>query len=419
MHRIFFSIYDLIYAIGLIFSLPFYGKRLFGKDGRFHDFLERLGIYCTEIKILKNHNIWIHAVSIGELLAIIPLINEISKKFSDRQIVVSCTSRTGRIIAEQKLSHHIIKIFLPFDFSFATRKAVFAIKPEIFISVETEIWPNLFFELKRKNIPVLVLNGRLSRKSFVRYRAFRLIMRNIMNMVDCFVMRSPSDAERLLKLGVPDEKVLVSKSIKFDHVYQLSLILNPENNSDRKIVIFGSIHKAEEPHVVHICKKILDRYKDVVIVIAPRALEKTSIYHILETEGIQYDVFSSSKHEKRVLVLDRYGVLTEFYKKCRVAFVGGSLVPAGGQNPIEPLAFKKPVIYGKFHWDFEQEWEMILRAGAGIEVGSFDQLYEKLVFLLDNPEICKEMGEKGFNVIVENKGATEQMLKVVEKFLSN
>lgn len=418
MPYIFFMIYDLIYATGLILSMPFFRKRLFGKDRHFHDFLERLGIYDTaELKIQHDRNIWIHAVSIGELLAIIPLINQISQKFKDRQITISCVSRTGRIIAEQKLAKDINKIFLPFDFSFTTRKAVCSIRPEIFISVETEIWPNLFFALKRRNVPILVLNGRMSRKSFIGYSAFKFIIRNIMDMVDCFIMRSESDAKLFLKLGVTREKVIVSKSIKFDHAYQLSMMLNPEKSGCQKIIVFGSIHRAEEPGIAEICKKILNRYKNILIVIVPRALDRTNIYHTLKTNGIQYEVLSSSNGKARVLVVDRYGVLTDFYRKCDVAFVGGSLVPAGGQNPIEPLAFKKPVIYGNLHWDFEQEWKMVLKAGAGIEVGSFDELYEILIFLLDNPDICKNMGDAGFNVIVDNKGAVDQMFKVVEKFL--
>ncbi len=253
---------------------------------------------------------------------------------------------------------------MPFDFFFATRKAISTVKPELFISVETEIWPNLFSALKRRNVPIMVLNGRISRKSFIRYSAFIFIIRNIMNMVDCYVMRSDSDASLILKLGVPEEKVIISKSVKFDQAYQLSMNSNSEKAGQQKIIVFGSVHRAEEQKIVEICKKLLGKYEDILVVIAPRALDRTNIYYMLKAEGIQYESLSSANGKARVLIVDRYGVLTEFYNKCDVAFVGGSLVPAGGQNPIEPLAFKKPVIYGKFHWDFEQEWEKVLEAGC-------------------------------------------------------
>lgn len=404
--------YDVIYGIGLCILLPFFWKRLFGRDKVYHDFLERLGVYKLKPVKLKKR-IWIHTVSIGELLASLPLIFEIHKRFKGRQIVVSCVSRTGRIVAEQRLPEDIDKVFLPFDFSFSVFRAISKIRPEIFISIETEIWPNLFTWLKKHNVPIIILNGRISERSFKRYSAFRFFLRNIFNMVDFFVMRSQVDAIRIAKLGVNSKKFFVSKSIKFDQAYQLS---QKEVTSSRTIV-FGSIHKGEEEPVSDIVRKILARHNDVSIVIVPRALDRTNIFQVLNLKGIKYEKLSDSKGNKRVLVVDSYGLLTEFYRSCCMAFVGGSLVPAGGQNPIEPVAFRKVVLYGKFHWDFEQEWKKIVEAGGGIEVDSFDQLYEKIEFLLNNPEICKKMGEAGFRAILENKGATEEMLNIIKKYI--
>ncbi len=409
-------LYDTIYGIGLFLSLPVFGRRLFGRDKRYHDFLERCGIYDKEVLTkLRKSNIWIHTVSIGELLASLPLIQRISQEFKDRQIVVSCVSRAGRFVAHQKLSDNIIKIFLPFDFSLTVRNAITTIKPEIFISVETEIWPNLFINLKRYKSSILILNGRISESSFKKYSFFKFILRHILNTVDCFIMRSEKDASRIEKLGVSNKKIVVSRSTKFDQAYQLSKIAAEQFNS--KIIVFGSIHRGEEEPVVEIIKKLLTGYRDISFVIVPRALDRTNIYQILRQKNIQYEKLSSSTGKARVLIVDKYGLLTEFYRRCDIAFVGGSLVPAGGQNPIEPLAFKKVVIYGKFHWDFEQEWKKIIDAGGGLEVGSFEELYKTMEFLLNNPTTCRKMGEAGFRVILENMGATDEIIKIIGQYL--
>lgn len=420
MTYIFAAIYDVVYKIGLLCSLPIFGKRLFGRDGKYHDFFQRCGIYDREIisRVKQKKIIWIHTVSIGELLASLPLIGEISSKFSNYSVIVSCVSRTGRLIAEEKLPEDIIKIFLPFDFSLTVELAMMKLNPEIFISIETEIWPNLFRVLKRKNIPIIILNGRISQRSFKRYLSVKFLIKRIISSVDLFVMRSRADAERIILLGAEKKKVSVTKSIKFDQAYYLSLSKkSPEiEKFNGPTVVFGSIHRGEEQGVVEIASKIIEKYRDINIVIVPRALDRTNIFNLLEERGLLFERFSSKKTSK-FLVVDRYGVLTEFYRICDIAYVGGALVPAGGQNPLEPLAFKKPVIYGKFHWDFEEEWDLILKAEAGFEVNSFDECLEKIEFLLNNPEICSKMGESGYKMIYENKGATAQMLELVENRL--
>ncbi len=189
----------------------------------------------------------------------------------------------------------------------------------------------------------------------------------------------------------------------------------------QKMIVFGSIHRGEERHVADIIDRILKKFNDVEVVIAPRSLDKTNIYSVLRSFDIQYTRVSylNSNKTGKVLIVDRYGVLTEFYRKCMMAFVGGSLVPAGGQNPIEPAAFKKVVIYGKFNWDFEEEWKRIKEAGGGFEVNSFEELFEKIKFLLEKPDICIKMGEAAFKVVMENKGATEEMFNFLLGYIKN
>ncbi len=417
MKYILWTFYDILYATGLFISLPFYGRRFFGRDGKFHDFLERFAIYDDKtIFPQQKRSIWIHAVSIGELLASFSLIEELSVRFKDRRLILSCVSRSARTIAEEKLSENTIKIFLPFDFSVVVDAAVRKWKPGIFVSIEAEIWPNLFRTLKDHDTPIVILNGRISEKSFRAYSSFRIFLKKTIGSVDCFIMRGQKDAENIIKLGADEKRVFVAGSMKFDYAYRLSEGYIPEKKE--RTVVFGSIHRGEEEQIAEITGDILEKYDDVNVVVVPRALDRTNIYQILRQKNIRFERYSQNSGRSRVLVVDRYGVLTDFYSKCEFAFVGGSLVPAGGQNPIEPLAFRKPVIYGKFHEDFEEEWAKILEAGAGFEVRSFEELSEKVKFLLDNPQISRSMGEAGYRVILDNKGRISKIIRILEGYFN-
>ena len=412
MKYIFWTLYDFLYAAVLICSMPFFGTRFFGRDKKYHDFLERFAVYDN---IPSKKNIWIHTVSIGELLAAFPFIEQISIRFKDIPITLSCVSRSARAIAEEKLPTNIIKIFLPFDFSFVVERSIKRLKPCIFVSIETEIWPNLFRILKKHHTPIIILNGRISEKSFRIYSKFKILLRRILCHVDCFIMKSGKDAENIIKLGADKKRVFIAGSMKFDYAYLLSL--NYVCRHPHKTIVFGSIHPGEEEPIAGIIEHIINKYKDVNVVIVPRSLDKTNIYQILRKRNISFERFSQNKKQSRVLIVDKYGVLTDCYKNCAFAFVGGSLVPAGGQNPIEPLAFRKPVIYGNFHEDFDLEWKKICDAGAGFEVKNFKELSEKIEFLLNNPEIATNMGEAGYRVIMETKGGINQTIQIFEKYL--
>ncbi|MCL5408652.1 MAG: hypothetical protein M1135_01335 [Candidatus Omnitrophica bacterium] len=409
----------LLYEIAGIFILPlaiiFYFKRISGENSHWK---ERIGIYPKIIKKEPHKKtIWIHAVSIGEISAIIPFITEIRDRFPCIKIILSCSSKSGREIANKQIPD-IPVIFLPVDFYFIVRKTIDLIKPSLFILVEAEIWPNLLRMLKNKNCIIIMLNGRISPGSFKIYKKFHFFFRNILSYIDTFVMRGGEDAERIIKLGAEKEKVQISKSLKFDKAYILGFSEKPEDFTNKRIIVFGSIHPAEEEPVVNICRDILNSFSDISIVIAPRYLDKTNIFSILAQKNMDYVRKSRwNRDDFKILILDIYGELTNFYSICEFAFVGGSLVPAGGQNPIEPFAFKKCVILGKYNWDFREEWELLKQKNAGIEVNDFNELHTRVLEFIKNPAVSKKMGENGYNVILENKGAIEESIKIIENFL--
>jgi 3-deoxy-D-manno-octulosonic-acid transferase len=409
----------ILYEISGILILPlaivFYLKRISGKNSHWE---ERIGIYPKYIKNLsKKKTIWFHAVSIGEISTIIPIIKELQKRFSDINIILSCSSKSGREIANKQIPD-IHVIFLPIDFYYIVQKSIRLIKPSLFILIEAEVWPNLLKILHNKNCHIIMLNGRISRNSFKIYKKFYIFFRKILSYIDIFVMRSQEDAQRIIKLGAEEKKVKITKSLKFDKAYFLSLSPIQHNFIKEKIIVFGSIHPGEEEPIVSICQDILNSFSDISIVIAPRYLDKTKIFSILNQRKTDYVRKSKWKNEYfKILILDVYGELTNFYRICQFAFVGGSLIPAGGQNPIEPFAFKKCVIFGKYNWDFKEEWNLLKQKNAGIQINDFNELLDKIFYLLRNPGISKKMGENGYNVIMENKGAIEESIKIIEFFL--
>ncbi|MCM8762202.1 MAG: hypothetical protein NC929_02635, partial [Candidatus Omnitrophica bacterium] len=215
-------------------------------------------------------------------------------------------------------------------------------------------------------------------------------------------------------------KVKVVGSMKFDLAYEIGKTVNPEKVREtlkvgkvRRIVVFGSLHTAEEESIIDIAEKLLKKFEDILTVIVPRYLDKTGVYNILKSKRMDYIRRSEMPSNKKysIIVVDTYGELNNFYAISEFAFVGGSLHRWGGQNPIEPLAFKKPVLYGPYHWHFKEEWKKIKEGDGGIEVQDYQELYNEALRLLESPDECKKIGEKGYNVLLKNIGATERNLQ--------
>ncbi|MGB9678070.1 MAG: 3-deoxy-D-manno-octulosonic acid transferase, partial [Candidatus Ratteibacteria bacterium] len=224
------------------------------------------------------------------------------------------------------------------------------------------------------------------------------------------------------------ENIIVGGSIKFDMAWEISRKIKPEEIrkrykilEDKKVIVFGSIHPEEEDGIVKIIKKISEKYKNIIFVIVPRYLEKTDIYRKLQNSGISYIKKSYYEKERRgfkVFIVDTYGELNNFYSICDFAFVGGSLNGYGGQNPVEVASFGKPVICGKDMFLLKEEWEIIKKYKGGIEVKNYKELYEKIIFLIENPEIKVKMGQNSYKAVIENKGANEKTLKILNSYLS-
>jgi 3-deoxy-D-manno-octulosonic-acid transferase len=419
------AVYNLLLALSVIVSLPFIWRRV-RPDREFPGgWRERLALYdkATSEKLLKQKNIWLHTVSIGEFLSVIPLIEKLQQE--NESITVTLATKTGRHVAEKKFP--VMKhLFFPIDFYPVMKRAIRKINPKVIVIIETELWPNLLKIARDNDIPVVLLNGRISPFSYPKYKKIRFFSKRLLPLFSAITMRTEDEAEKLIYLGADRNAVKVVGSMKFDLAYEMSRAVNPEQvrkslgiAENRRVVVFGSLHPEEEEPVMDIAEKILEKFGDVTVVIVPRYLDKTRIYNILERKNTGYIRRSTmpSKKKTSLIVVDTYGELNNFYSICEFAFVGASLYRWGGQNPIEPIAFKKPVIFGIHHWHFKEEWGKIKEGGGGIEVGNYDNLYKEAVRLLENPDICRQMGEQAYKILLENTGATERNLSILSKFL--
>lgn len=415
---IFFSFFYLFFSI-------FKGKPLSALKQRFF-------LNPAELKkeLQGKRPIWLHAVSVGETISASSLISLLHERFSKEKIVVSTVTSTGNSVARRIFPKSIRVIYLPLDLSFVVRRALSNVCPKLFILTETEIWPNLILELKKRKIPIALINGRISDKSFRGYEIAKFLFRPLLSSIDLFCMRTLDDASKVIKLGAPKEKVKVTGSTKFD--LALSYKLNKERKEDLKqklnissqetIMICGSTHKPEEKIIAEVFLELSEKYYNLKLIVAPRHIERAvKIKKLYNTLGLDCQLYSSLSREnpasKKVIIVDRMGILRDLYAVCSFAFIGGSLARHGGHNLLEPAGFKKAVFFGKWIYNFKQEAKLLIESGGAIMVENGKNLKDVLFKLLEDKEKLKVMGEVAHRALEQNSGATLKDLEYLESLL--
>jgi len=378
------------------------------------------------------HPIWIHAVSVGEVIASIPIIKKIKKVYPFKKIVLSTITSTGNDTARQKIPEIDFLIYFPYDFFFIVKKVISVIDPCIFIHTETEIWPNLLFFLHQKAIPSVIVNGRISSKSCRRYKLFRWFFKKVFNKVSVFGMQSLVDYQRVIDIGADPQKVLITGNMKFDQRtpdisdrYKEELLNGLNLGLEDKIFIAGSTHWPEEGIILEVFQQLIKEYSNLILILAPRHPERFSeIEKLVKKKGLTvYRKSQIKKHQhslrSQVILLDTIGELAQFYSIGDIIFVGGSLVNIGGHNILEPLVYKKPVIFGPYTQNVSEFVNIVIEAGAGILVNTKDDLLFQAQKLLSNKEEAQLRGERGFQVIKVSQGATEKNFAIIKRFLSD
>jgi len=419
-----FIIYDLIFLVIAIFYLPIY---LFKK--KLHrGLLLRLGILPQDFAL--NRPIWIHAVSVGEVMAVRGLLEELRRAYPHKRFVISTVTSTGNKIAKGIAREGDFISYLPFDLSFITRRVLDRINPSLFIIAETEIWPNLVSYLYKRNIPSVVVNGRISDRSFRGYLSIKFLLKPILNKINLFCVQTSRDAQRLIHLGVSQNNIRITGNMKFDSAdyldkkpadYANKYKTLLELSKVQKLWVAGSTHPGEEEIILSAYRKLLNEFPDLRLLIAPRHPERSQdLVKLIKRLGFistRISILDSQTHDpidpQTIFILDTVGELLYFYSIADIVFVGGSLVKIGGHNILEPAALGKPILFGPYMFNFRDIADLFIINKAAILVRNQEELKENIRYLLNKPSLIAELRLLAKELILENQGATKRNMEFI------
>ena len=385
---------------------------------------ERFGCYLDTPSSLPT--LWIHAVSVGECEAAFPLVKRLLISHPGIPIVMTMATPTGRERVTNVLGGQVRLVYLPYDIPIVVERFLQHFRPALGWVMETEIWPNLFDACHRKGIPLAILNGRLSEKSALGYDRLRSVISKSLQPLALIAAQTPLDAERYSRLGANPSTVKVIGNIKFDNEFDREMViksqqLRSELIGTRPVWIVGSSHIGEEELFLNAFRYIKGRIPDVLLILVPRHPERAlEVRKLCEAGG--FEVMNRSAHQSiplttPIFIIDGIGELRLFYGTADVATVGGSLIPHGGQNPLEPLAAQVPVTFGPFMMNFKDIAEQIVKAGAGRQVESAEALGLVVADLLENPTARSLAASNGSQYLTANRGSLDRLLKAIDPLL--
>ncbi len=414
-----YQIYTLIYILALIFLFPFeYLKRPVNIRKRW--VRERTGIFSNSFND-KNPSVWIHAVSVGEVISTVTFVRQLKESYPDIDIIVSTVTDTGQKVAKDRLTDIARIIYMPFDMPIFIKRTLDYFKPSLMIIMETEIWPNIIREFKKRGIPVVLVNGRISEKSFKGYKKLGFFMREVMQNIDKFCMQNEIYAERIRNLGAVTEKVKVTGNFKFDikppaEPPEWTKLLNG------RVIVAGSTHNPEEDIITSTYMRLNVDFPELILILAPRHPERFKVVEeLLKKKDLKYFKRSDLSPNSPLLtgsvvvILDVIGELASVYGVCDIALIGGSFIKHGGQNPLEPAYWSKAIVCGRSmeNFPFIEEFYQGNAALKTDEVNLYSSIYE----LLQSPERLLDMGRKAKRLYEKNAGATNRVLDVMKKYL--
>jgi 3-deoxy-D-manno-octulosonic-acid transferase len=386
---------------------------------------ERFG-FLTWKKTVKPV-IWIHAVSVGEVNASVPIINRLLEQHSGYLLLVTTVTPTGAITLKKHYGDDVRHLYLPYDLPFSVKKFLRLIKPTILITMETEIWPNLYHVCQYSDIPILIINARLSQKSSKGYKLVSGLMRETLSRVDIIATQTKNDADRFISYGAPVNKVFVTGNLKFDITIPQSILEQAQSlkryfSVNRPIWIAASTHEGEEEIILNAHINILKQYSDAILIIAPRHPERADkVASYCNNMGLNYTRRTDKEAftEKHVVyLLDTLGELQLHYAAAQVAFVGGSLVATGGQNMMEPASLGLPVISGPHTFNFIEITELLSEQDVLIRIYNQAELANEVCKLLADANRRHYIGEIGREIIESNRGNIDRLMQLIKPYLS-
>jgi len=423
-----YLLYDLVLLTSLLLSSPYWAAQYLLRGKYRSSLLPKLGFTPDSFfaDLEGTPRVWIHAVSVGEVTAAAPIVAALRRKIPGGCLVVSTGTETGREMASRLIPEADGLFYYPLDLPWIVRKTLDRLRPDCFALTETELWPNLLRECRRRGVAAVMVNGRISPRSFSRYRATRVFWRRVLGNVAAAGVISPTDRDRLASMGMDPGKISVLGNAKFDGLAaKVSPGIRGETAALMRVapgdpvLVAGSTHEGEEEAVLDVYGRVLADRPDCLLILVPRHVHRAEdVLALARRKGFDDAVAFSrllgrGRRGERVVVVDVIGELFKVYSLASVVFCGGSLVKRGGQNILEAAAWGKVVLYGPSMEDFQQEKALLEEAGAGRTVRDAEELYGAVRSALLSPDETRRRGEAARAAVAANGGAAERYADLI------
>jgi 3-deoxy-D-manno-octulosonic-acid transferase len=386
---------------------------------------ERLALGLPNLGESAEGRLWVHALSVGEVISSIPLLEALKREYPSRELVLSVKTATGLEIARQRLGQIIDYLLpMPLDFWWASRRMIDTVQPALFILVETDIWPGLIVSLKRKGIRTMLVNGRISLSSERSYARWRFLMKRVLGELEVCLVQTEIDQKRIMKGGLSSDRVTVTGNIKFDR--QWGSMTHEDRQrwrallgvKDCPIWVAGSTHNPEEMIMLNVFGQLLHSFPNLFLIIGPREAGRfDEVYRLARRNGfkvIRRTDLPEKQHGCNVVVLNTLGELGGVYGLADVAFVGGSLVKRGGHNLLEPAAFGIPVLFGPHTYNFATMSQLMISEGGGRVVAGEPELLRSMTGLLEDRGERERMGKRAREFVRHNQGALDRVMEILK-----
>ena len=419
--------YNLALGAGMLAAAPWLAARL--ARGRYRDIaLARLGLGNAWLPEAPEPGcIWLHALSVGETASALPLLKALGERFPDRPLVFSVATAQGRKVARESLAASRVNLFVrPLDAPWSVKRLLDRLKPSLFCLVEGDIWPNWQWELKRRGVPCLLVNNRVSPRTFKGYRRLGRLSRELLSGFDCILAQTGVDRDRLLAVGLSEEKVVVGGNLKFDSAppelgaKEKQSLARELGLSGRRVLVAGSTHQGEEEPCLDAFAGLKDRHRSLALLLAPREVDRGGeIMRLAEKRGLSAARLSQGVPPEgtEIVILDTLGILARSYAMGEAAFVGGSLVSVGGHNLLEPAAQGVPMVFGPITHNFLQMAKQLEKAGGGVRIKSGEDLAGVWGDLLANETKASDMGRAARKFCGAHRGAVARAVAEAERLL--
>lgn len=425
-------LYNILLTLAAALAVPYYGAKILLTGKYRHSIGPKFGFNPPDLyeSMRGSPRIWVHAVSVGEVTAAAPIMAALRADFPGACLVLSTGTETGQDMARRLVPEAAAIIYYPLDLPHVVRKLIGLVRPDIFVLTETELWPNFLQACRDHGIKVVLVNGRLSGRSFQKYYHTRFFWKEILKDIDEMGVISEIDAQRARAIGMAAEKIHILGNAKYDGLAaKVSPALQVETASrlnmaaGDRVLVAGSTHEGEETVVLEVFQKLLAVYPDFRLILVPRHVERagdvTNLARHAGFESLTLTQIDDGRmiRDEKVIVVDRIGELFKVYSLATVVYCGGSLVPRGGQNILEPAAWGKVVFYGPSMGDFRDEKILLEAAGGGIPVSDGVELADKMLTLLRTPETLAGKGQAAGQVVAANGGASRRYAALIKDVL--